>query len=298
MYNKSKAIITVGIPASGKSTFASNLIEFDDSYIEVNRDWTRHNIVCPGTNNSTYKFTKERERQVTAECDNLIMFAAEHGRNLIISNTNLNVHHRESLIDLLDSLDYDVEVKLFPISYEEAVKRDNAREHGVGHNIIYKMWLQYVKQFELPKGYTLGNTHLPKAIICDIDGTLAHMNGKRSPYDWVDVGEDSCDPIVKGIVNRFYNGGTDIIIVSGRSDICQNETVKWLHENCVEYTHLFMREDGDNRKDTEVKKEIYFEEIYDKFNVVRVLDDRPCVVRLWNSLGLNVISFADQNKEF
>lgn len=298
MYNKTKAIITVGIPASGKSTFASNLIDFDDSYVEVNRDWIRHNIVCPGTNNSTYKFTKQREKDVTDECNSLIMFAAEHGRNLIISNTNLNVHHRERLIDLLESLNYDVEVKLFPISYEEAVKRDNARECGVGYNVIYKMWLQYVKQFELPNGYKVGNTYLPAAIIVDIDGTLAHMNGKRSPYDWHEVGQDSCDPIVKGIVNKFYNSGAEVIIVSGRSDACQNETVEWLHENCVEYTHLFMREDGDNRKDTEVKKEIYFQEIYDKFNIVRVLDDRPCVVRLWHSLGLNVISFADQNVEF
>lgn len=226
-----KAIITVGIPASGKSTFARELIESDDSYVEVNRDWIRHNIVMPATNNSTYKFTKNRERQVTAECNGLIMWAAEHGRNLIISNTNLNARHRENLIELLESLGYDVEVKLFPISYEEAVKRDNSREHGVGHNVIYTMWLQYVKEFELPKGYKVGKTHLPEAIIVDIDGTLAHMNGKRSPYDWADVGEDSCDPIVKGIVNKFYNGGTDVIIVSGRSDICQNETVKWLHEN-------------------------------------------------------------------
>lgn len=298
MYNKSKAIVTVGIPASGKSTFARNLIEIDDSYIEVNRDWLRHNIVCPDTNNSTYKFTKERERQVTAACNNLIMFAAEHGRNIICSDTNINPKTRTRLIDLFDALGYEVEVKHFDISYEEAVKRDNTREHGVGHNVIYKMWLQYVKEFELPKGYKVGKTHLPEAIIVDVDGTLAHMNGKRSPYDWADVGEDSCDPIVKGIVNKFYNGGTDVIIVSGRSDICQNETVKWLHENCVEYTHLFMRGDGDNRKDTEVKKEIYFEEIYNRFNVVRVLDDRPCVVRLWHSLGLNVISFADQNIEF
>lgn len=297
MYNKSKAIITVGIPASGKSTFARNLIEIDDSYIEVNRDWLRHKIVCPGTNNSTYKFTKERERQVTEEHNNLIMWAAEHGRNIICSDTNINPKTRARLIDLLDALGYEVEVKHFDISYEEAVKRDNSREFGVGHNVIYTMWINYQREFGV-KNQVISDTSLPKALICDIDGTLAHMNGGRSPYDWSDVGQDSVDEIAKGILLDQYERGTEIIIVSGRDGICQKETYEWLNENDIPYHRLFMREAGDTRKDTIVKEEIFFEEINGKFDVVVVLDDRPSVCRMWASLGLRVIHFADQNIEF
>lgn len=294
---KPKAIITVGIPASGKSTFASNLIEFDDSYVEVNRDWIRHNIVCPSTNNSTYKFTKARERQVTEEHNNLIMFAAEHGRNIICSDTNINPKTRARLIDLFDALGYEVEVKHFDISYEGALRRDESREHGVGHNVIYNMWLNYQREFTM-KNRVIIDSKLPNALICDIDGTLAHMNGGRSPYDWSDVGQDSVDEIVKGILIDQYERGVEIIIVSGRDAVCQTETYQWLNDNDVPYHRLFMRDEGDTRKDTIVKEEIFFEEINGKFNVVAVLDDRPSVCRMWATLGLRVIHFADQNKEF
>lgn len=297
MNSKLTAIITVGIPASGKSTFARELIEADDSYIEVNRDWFRHNIVMPNTNNSTYKFTKSRERQVTDECNQLIMWAAEHGRNIICSDTNINHKTRDRLIDLFDSLGYNIVIKHFDISYEEALRRDKAREHGVGHNVVYNMWLNYQREFKM-KDRVIVDKKLPKAIICDIDGTLAHMNGGRSPYEWSDVGQDSVDEIVKGILIDQYERGAEIIIVSGRDAICQTETYQWLNDNDIPYHRLFMRNEGDVRKDTIVKEEIFFEEINGKFDVTVVLDDRPIVCRMWATLGLRVIHFADQNKEF
>lgn len=297
MNSQLTAIITVGIPASGKSTFARELIEADDSYVEVNRDWFRHNVVMPNTNNSTYKFTKARERQVTAECNGLIMWAAEHGRNIVCSDTNINPNTRNGLIDLFDALGYNVVVKFFDISYEEALRRDKSREHGVGHNVIYTMWLNYQREFKM-NSRVITDAKLPKAIICDIDGTLAHMNGGRSPYDWSDVGQDSVDEIVKGILIDQYERGAEIIIVSGRDAICQTETYQWLNDNDIPYHRLFMRNEGDTRKDTIVKEEIFFEEINGKFNVVAVLDDRPSVCRMWATLGLRVIHFADQNKEF
>ncbi len=58
-----KAIITVGISASGKTTFAKSLVE--QGWVDCNRDWIRFNVVAPGTDWSTYKFTNKHERDVT-----------------------------------------------------------------------------------------------------------------------------------------------------------------------------------------------------------------------------------------
>jgi hypothetical protein len=47
-----------------------------------------------------------------------------------------------------------------------------------------------------------------------------------------------------------------------------------------------MRPEGSMEKDTVVKKALYDEHIKSRYNVLGVFDDRPCMVRLWRSLGL------------
>ena len=55
-----KAIVTVGISASGKSTWAKQQV----GYMNINRDDIRFNTVCPGGNWNTYKFNKKNEQRV------------------------------------------------------------------------------------------------------------------------------------------------------------------------------------------------------------------------------------------
>lgn len=51
-----------------------------------------------------------------------------------------------------------------------------------------------------------------------------------------------------------------------------------------------MRKDGDTRRDSIVKRELFEEHVKGKFNVVAILDDRPQVIReCWRELG-----FADR----
>jgi hypothetical protein len=128
-----------------------------------------------------------------------------------------------------------------------------------------------------------------KAIICDIDGTLAHMTG-RSPYDYTLVSTDVIDPVVRDIVNFYYQHEVNVVLVSGRKRTCWQDTVDWLMDNQIQYTDLFMRSDSDNRSDTIIKKEIYDEFIKDYYDVLFVLDDRDRVVKMWREeLGLKCL---------
>jgi len=132
-----------------------------------------------------------------------------------------------------------------------------------------------------------------KTIIVDIDGTLAHMNG-RGPFDWDYVDKDTCDELVKGIVYSLADGNDyKVILVSGRSDICLEKTVNWLLDNKIYYYKLFMRPDGDFRPDTELKEEIYKKFIEPNYEVVAVFDDRPKVIAKWRELGLRVIDVGN-----
>lgn len=132
-----------------------------------------------------------------------------------------------------------------------------------------------------------------KAIICDIDGTLAHMQD-RDPYDYDKVDTDIVDKTIKNILRVFYsNGDYAILIVSGREDTCKHKTIRWLSDNRISYDKLFMRKHNDNRPDEVIKKEIYDEYIEDEYDVEFILDDRNKVVKMWRDLGLKCLQVAE-----
>lgn len=288
-----KAIITVGISCSGKTTLARELVK--EGWIDVNRDWIRFNVVCPGSDWSNYKFTKKRERDVTEEQKQQIISAAEVIQNVIISDTNLNPKTKDMWVEFCEELGYEVEVRDMPVSLEEAWRRDALRSNGVGHQVIYKQWLKWFEYTERKK-YT-PNADLPRAIIVDIDGTLAKMNG-RSPFEWGRVGEDDVNDFIVDVVEGL-SLTHQVIVVSGRDGVCYDETERWLVRNAIPFDALIMRECDDNRKDTVVKEEIFWNFIADNWNVVAVIDDRPSVCRMWREVGVpNVIAVADPHIEF
>ena len=130
------------------------------------------------------------------------------------------------------------------------------------------------------------------AIICDIDGTIAHR-GNRSPYDWSRVGQDIPDETMLSILPMFIANGYRIILVSGRDSVCRQDTKDWLDKYSVPYHRLYMRAKDDNRKDYIVKREIYEKLIKPKYEVLLVLDDRNQTVEMWRDVGLKCLQVAE-----
>ena len=130
-------------------------------------------------------------------------------------------------------------------------------------------------------------------IMCDLDGTLCLFDRKtKNPY-YRDFENDEVNTAILYILDR-RDTNHNIVFVSGRSDKFRDVTEKWLRQNIWgKHNKLFMRKDGDNRKDSIVKQEIYENEIKGKYNVLFVLDDRNQVVELWRSLGLVCLQVAD-----
>lgn len=132
-----------------------------------------------------------------------------------------------------------------------------------------------------------------RAVIVDIDGTLALRTGDRSPYDWHRVGEDEPNSVVVELV-QVLDSRYRIILMSGRDESCRRQTEMWLDAQVVPFDELHMRAEKDNRKDSVVKEELYRKHVEGHYEVAFVLDDRAQVVRMWRDvLGLTVLQVAD-----
>lgn len=136
----------------------------------------------------------------------------------------------------------------------------------------------------------------PRAIIVDLDGTVALKHPGRGHFDWDKVGLDYPNWAVIEVVVAVIAQGYDPIFVSGRMEQCRQDTKVWLLGHGLwedDYdAALFMRPDGDHRSDDIVKLEIFDREIRHNYAVLGVFDDRNKVVAMWRSIGLTVFQVA------
>lgn len=276
-----KIILTKGLPASGKTTFARELLKKEPGkWKRINKDDLRAML-----DNGVW--SKANEKFIIQARDWLVVNALENKFNVIVDDTNLASKHEASMREYAKLCGAEVEIADFTdVPLEECIKRDQKRANYVGEKVIRQMYNQFLK----PKPETpICNATDPQAIICDIDGTLA-LFGDANPYDR-DFMQDKINMPVRGIVT-LYNKYHQVILLSGRMDKYREVTEAWLKANKVPYDHLFMRKSEDVRKDSIIKKELYEENINGKYNVRFVLDDRNQVVDMWRSLGLTCLQVA------
>lgn len=275
-----KVILTKGLPGSGKSTWAKDYIAKNTGWKRVNKDDLRAMI-----DNGAY--SKDNENFVLTVRDNIILSAVKQGYNIIVDDTNLVEKHINHIKELVIGL-ATVEIKDFTdVPLKTCIAQDLKRYASVGEAIIKRMYKDHIEPLSV-ESYT-EDASLPKAIIVDIDGTLAKMDG-RSPFDWSKVGDDKCNTVVKNIVNS-YNG--TVIIFSGRDSVCREETVKWLSDNGIAYDGLFMRPEKNQEKDAIIKRRMFDENVKGKFFIEYVLDDRNQVVEMWRNMGLTCLQVAE-----
>ncbi len=162
---------------------------------------------------------------------------------------------------------------------------DIAVEEGVDLEVIGTPDVE--SRYGIMKPY-VPDPSLPTAVVVDIDGTLAHMNGGRSPYDYTKVSQDTLDENVGNLVRVLSDANYKIIVLSGREASCRLDTVDWLTSHRIPFDCLFMRKTGDNRRDSIIKYELFDQYIRPNYNVVGWIDDREQVVQMARNLGIKV----------
>jgi hypothetical protein len=130
--------------------------------------------------------------------------------------------------------------------------------------------------------------------------TCIRCGGNLTKKDWGkffrECGKDPVIEPVRDLV-RLLSQKYYVLFVSGRPiDLCGKATEDWLLSNGFpKWEHLFMRQTGDNRDDTLVKRDIA--ELLPLERVAYCIDDRPRIVRMWRELGLTTLTVGDL-KEF
>lgn len=279
-----KLILTKGLPASGKTTWAKEYVQAHPETANLCKDDLRQQLGANG----------RREKRIIKVRDLLTEHYFEQGYSVIWSDTNLNPVHLRRANELAARYGTNVVVQDFThVSLAECINRDLARSSSVGQEVIAQMYYDYLYQPEPAPALDL---NLPDCYLVDIDGTLA-LNQTRNPFDWQRVNEDALNPAVATLVAKLGQN-TQTILLSGRSSVCRDLTIAWLKRHQVEYQDLFMRPADDYRADDLLKCELYDLHVRGKYNVLGVIDDRPKVCRMWRKLGLNVFQVGNPDYEF
>lgn len=143
----------------------------------------------------------------------------------------------------------------------------------------------------------------PKAIIFDIDGTLAIRDtgpDGRGPFDWDRVGEDTVNEPVMFVAKMLAFaavevGDVEILLFSGRDERARYPTQLWLDEHFGYDFKLYMRQEKDSRPDCEVKWEM-LEGARQFWDVEAVFDDRNVVVDMWRDNGITCMQVCSRER--
>lgn len=289
---KQKLIWCKGLPGSTKSTWARQYQKENgtDKVKIVDKDSIREMI-------DQSEWSKANEKLVLQIEDEIILKSLIAGYTVIVHDTNFGDKHPERFKNLAAIAGVEVECQDFThVPLETCIANDLKRNRSVGEAVIRKMWKQFlspscgVDRARNPE-YVEHRKELQDIIVCDLDGTLALLNG-RNPYDASTCYNDKVNKPVFEVLFQFWYSGRikKVVFCSGRQDKWMAETDRWLREvvgfgNSVPY-ELHMRKTNDTRKDCDVKQEMYDNCIKDKYNVVLVLDDRDQVIDVWRSNGL------------
>lgn len=281
-------LLLIGAPGSGKSTYAKYHLRTEENWIRLSRDDFR-------TMQFTYSnLSTHEERLITEMVDVSIEAALRKRTNVVLDATNCKAEYLNEYISKFNHL-ADISFKVFEVDAKRIAERCERRNQETGKFIPARVQTKYIKELEVLKAtfdfskrpltdkrdeVRMQDENLPKALICDLDGTLALMNN-RDPFDATHCDEDELNTPVANTLRVFAKEGYQILLVSGREDRFREPTFRFLEKHSIPYHSLWMRESGDYRKDSVIKREIFEAQIETKYFVEFVLDDRNQVVDLW-----------------
>lgn len=292
--------LMVGPPGSGKSTYAKTLVE--QGFVYANQDLQGRGYL------------------------DVLEKAVAEGKNVVVDRMNFDKKQRSQLISLARPSGYGVQIVVLHESqqtcFDRMIKRENhptikdeisarkalntffskyERVEDIEADIVKRIW---------PEG------EKPKAIVCDLDGTLCNLDhrlhhvrkvdGKKANWGafFAELDKDTpntwCSMVLRSISHTY---GTQIVYCSGRPDSYRNATREWLTKHDLNgffdpittekpEAPLYMRNRSDFRDDTIAKEILLDFEILTRFTPQFMIDDRQRVVDTWRRRGYTCLQCA------
>lgn len=319
-------ILTHGLPASGKSTWARQQADLDSNVVIVNRDDIRAELYG-NRHVGAGNYPSKNEGNVTRHQNDRLKAGFREGRTVILDGVNLNKRALTQVVRLAQDYGVDIAHKYFDTLPVECKKRNAQRQHPVPDSVIDKAWedarnhagtalrrfvigangnVSYARDLTSPDEVMLAefNASLPRqtgdlsgfAVIFDMDGTL--VDTRNVSDQWMGSNQRNfhrfhieslnspANEDVLAIAHQAHDLGLSVVVVTARMADYARVTINWLKNNGVPVNRLYMRATGDYRPDFEVKSDIVSQINEDGFTIVHAVDDNPKVLALWNERSI------------
>ena len=152
------AVILVGVPCAGKSTFRSKFLEMNPDYVVCSSD-DHIDKLCE-QEGITYsdgftQFIKQAEDNFQLQLNQALI----EDRNLIIDRTNCSVNGRAKYIEKLRKAGYKVYAYYFEVPMNQLLIRLKKRGQETGKNIPFSVIQSMLKNYERPTDQEFDEVH-------------------------------------------------------------------------------------------------------------------------------------------
>ena len=138
-----KILFLMGLPASGKSTFAKQYCLDNPNFKRLNKDELRIEL-------GNEPYSREFEDKVlTTQRERGLQYLKD-GFSIIVDDTNFSPKHRNYWSQIASEHSCEFDIKIFPTSVTECIRRDEKRENSVGREVIINMYQNMVVKGVLP----------------------------------------------------------------------------------------------------------------------------------------------------
>lgn len=295
-------VLTRGLPASGKSTYARAWVAADPkNRVRVNRDDLRFMLY------GEYWGGNIDENEVSRAEEAMVKAAVKAGKHVVIDATHLRAQYVKKW-----AATGEIQVRDFPVAVDELIRRDNSRAHqgerAVGERVIRDLAQRFHIKADgtlpaLPDLRGIGPTFDFKPYVrgerlaysFDIDGTLLHMEDRRGPYETSKYDLDTPDRNMVEMLWHLQDGvqksqeDVAFIALSGRNEDFYDVTLESLRGWGIYLDALYMRpSDRPNDNDALIKSDLVDQHYSGTYDVLMHFDDRNRVVDALRAKGMKV----------
>lgn len=225
-----KFIMMVGLPASGKSTYAQYISKTENAVIHSS-DSLREELFEDVNENS-------RNDELFKELHSRIKKDLSEGLNVIYDATNISYKRRKAFLDELKKIDCEKICYLMATPYEKCLEQNQKRDRIVPEHIIKRMYLN----FDVPAGFEgwdhihiIYNDDKNERNISDLLNKLSLIN-QDNPHHTLTIGKH-CRVCARNVCKIF------------KEKMIFNEELiyaAWLHDIGKEFTKQFKNYKGED----------------------------------------------------
>lgn len=301
-------IVTRGLPASGKTTWARALVASrrPGTILRINRDDLRRSMADP-----EYSAPVDAiERRISDAEWRLVRGALLDGVDVVVDATNLRAGVARRWLALAEACGASWQVEDVVADLEECIRRDAARPpvEQVGEEVLRDLHARFLDPDTgrppplAPPGRlpsSDGAPHrpvpgTPSAVLVVLDGVLSRAVAPDRDHPDVPLPavDDVPVPAVVDVLRALAAAGHRVLACSGRPEDDRTAVMSWLARHVpVPVEALLLRPPGERRADLALA--LFDAHVRDRYTVLAVLEGRAEHARAWRGIGLTVLGVAD-----